>query len=115
MIEPTEISEHFIDIEKVFGTKNPKLLRILPKFIFQYLRRVIHEDQVNSMIYNHRDKFGLEFVSAILIDFGCKIEVSVPSINRKTQPGIDNVEASAEIGMVIKVINSIRVEVAGDL
>ncbi len=99
MIEPAEISEHFIDIEKIFGTKNPKLLRILPKFIFQYLRRVIHEDQVNSMIYNHRDKFGLEFVSAILIDFGCKIEVSVPPINRKTQSGINRVEASAENGM----------------
>lgn len=87
MINPTAISEHFIDIEKLFGTKNPKILRILPKFIFRYLRRVIHEDQVNSMIYKHREKSGLDFVSSILIDFGCRIEVS----------GINGITASADI------------------
>src|ERR1039457_5850277 len=76
MIHPTEIPENLIDIEKVFGTKNPNLLRMMPKFIFQYLRRVIHQDQVNRMIYDHRDKSGLDFVSAILKEFGCKIEVA---------------------------------------
>ena len=75
MINPTEIPENLIDIEKVFGAKNPKLSRMLPKFIFQYLRRVIHQDQVNRMIYDHRDKSGLDFVSAIIDEFGCKIEV----------------------------------------
>jgi 1-acyl-sn-glycerol-3-phosphate acyltransferase len=91
MINPTEISEHFIEIEKLFGTKNPGLLRILPKFIFRYLRRVIHEDQVNSMIYEHRYKYGLEFVASILGDFGCNIKVSVPAFKPEFQPGLNKV------------------------
>jgi 1-acyl-sn-glycerol-3-phosphate acyltransferase len=95
MIAPTEISEHFIDIEKLFGTKNPKLLRILPKFIFQYLRRIIHEDQVNSMIYEHRHKSGLEFVAAILNDFGCKIKVSVPRIIPEFRSQAKDLDTSA--------------------
>lgn len=96
MINPSEISPHFIDIEKLFGKKNPKLLRVLPKFIFHYLRRVIHEDQVNSMIFKHRDKFGLEFVTSILNEFGCKIEVSLPSLTGKIPSAINGLEGPFE-------------------
>jgi len=69
------ITEHFVDIENVFGSKNPKLLKVLPKFIFRYLRRVIHEDFINMMIYKYRDCAGLEFVSGSLKEFGVRIQV----------------------------------------
>jgi 1-acyl-sn-glycerol-3-phosphate acyltransferase len=75
MNELPVITEHFIDIEKLFGAKNPRLLRVLPGFIFSWLRRVIHEDFINGMIYKYRDCRGLEFVAGCLKEFGVKIEV----------------------------------------
>ena len=73
-----EISEHFIDLEQFFAKKNPKLLRILPKFIFSYLKKITHQEEINGYIYRHRDKFGLDFIDAILDEFDVKSEVITP-------------------------------------
>jgi len=75
MAETTEISEHLIEIEKIFAGKNPVLYKILPKFFFSYLKRIIHQDIINAAIYKHRDKSGLDFVANILIEFGINVEV----------------------------------------
>lgn len=75
MAETTEISEHFIEIDRIFAGKNPVLYKILPKFFFSYLKRIIHEDFVNAMIYRHRDKTGLDFVAAILDEFEVNIRI----------------------------------------
>jgi 1-acyl-sn-glycerol-3-phosphate acyltransferase len=76
MAEPIEISEHFIDIEKIFAGKNPVLYKILPKIFFSYLKRIIHQDIVNAAIYKHRDKSGLDFVAAMLDEFGIIVKIS---------------------------------------
>jgi putative hemolysin len=89
-----EISEHFIDIEKVFAVKNPRLHRSMPKFIFNYLRKVIHEDFINNMIYTHREKTGLDFVKAVLGDFGVNIKVYLFSGDRELS---DDIAASGII------------------
>jgi putative hemolysin len=70
-----EIGKNFLDIEKVIKSKNPKLLKFLPRFIIRYLKRIIHQDEMNETIYKHRDKFGLDFVDATLKDFNITIEV----------------------------------------
>lgn len=64
-----------IDIEQVFAAKNPRLLKFIPGFIFRYLRRVIHQDELNATIERYKDKMGLEFIDAILDEFGAKIIV----------------------------------------
>jgi 1-acyl-sn-glycerol-3-phosphate acyltransferase len=92
MINPADISDHFIDIEKLFGAKNPNLLRILPKFIFRYLKHLVHEEQVNGMIYHHREHFGLDFVADILTDFGCKIETCIRNQEVKSVQGYNTNE-----------------------
>jgi len=74
-MESIDIPERLIDIEALFAAKNPKLLRIIPGFVIRYLKRITHQDAVNSYIYKHREKFGLPFVEAILEEFGVKIEV----------------------------------------
>ena len=65
----------FIDIEKVIASKNEKVLRWLPQFIINYLKRVIHQDFINEFLAKEKDKFGLDFVEAILTSFGVKIKV----------------------------------------
>lgn len=73
--EITEVPERLIDIESLFASKNPKLLRVIPKFILSYLKRITHQEEVNGYIYRHRDKIGLPFVDAILTEFGVNVEI----------------------------------------
>lgn len=65
----------FIDVEKVISGKNPKLLKILPKFAVNYLKRILHQDRLNAIINRHRDKKGIAFLDAVLTEFNVKIRV----------------------------------------
>ena len=75
MEDPVEITPDFIDVKALFAAKNPRLLKLIPGFIFTLIKKVIHQDTINGYIYKHRDKFGLPFVSAILKEFGAQIVV----------------------------------------
>ena len=70
-----EISDKFIDLEKIIGSKNPKILKFIPYFVMNYLKKVTHVDEVNAAIYRNRDKMGVDFAAAILEDFGAIIKV----------------------------------------
>jgi len=72
-------------VEGLFESKNPKLLRIIPKWILNYLKRIIHQDRVNGYIYSHRDKTGLPFVEAMLQEFGVIINTEFPGTNLELQ------------------------------
>ena len=76
--EIEEIPEKLINVEGLFAAKNPKLLRIIPRWFLAYLKRISHEDAVNGYIYRNRDKFGLPFVEAILKEFGVTVNTVIP-------------------------------------
>ncbi len=78
------ITRDFINIEKVFTDKNPRLLKVIPGFVIRYLKKVIHQDEINQALYLNRDKFGIEFVDAILNNFGVIVKTK----------GIENLPAS---------------------
>ncbi len=69
------ITKNFIDLEGVISSKNPRLLKVIPKFIINYLKRVTHQDELNATIWRNRDSYGLDFVRNILAEFGAKIHV----------------------------------------
>lgn len=56
-----------VDLDKTFSDKNPKLYRLLPKFLMNYLKRIVHQDEVNEIIttygYEHQ---GLSFNRKVL-------------------------------------------------
>lgn len=66
---------YYINVEKVIAGKNPKLLKILPRFIISYLKRIVHQDQLNTILDRHREKYGFEFLDAMLKEFNVKIHV----------------------------------------
>lgn len=63
-----------IDLEKVIADKNPRLLKALPGFVLRYLKRIIHQDEVNKLIKDNHDLYGLEFLDVILKTYGVKIQ-----------------------------------------
>lgn len=64
-----------IDLEQIIRNKNPRLLKVLPRFIIKYLKRVIHQDGLNQIIYNLRDKYDLDYVNQGLKELGAEYTV----------------------------------------
>lgn len=70
-----EIPEKLIDIEAVIASKNPRILKWIPGFVIRYLKRIVHQDDINGYIYRNRHLTGVPFVIAILSEFGVKVQV----------------------------------------
>ncbi len=65
--------ERIIDVEQVIAKKNPKILRWLPGFVLRYIKRIVHEDHINTFIRNHGHKQSFEFIDAVINDFGVRV------------------------------------------
>jgi putative hemolysin len=67
--------QKFIDIENVFKRKNPALAKLIPPFVYSYLKRLLHTDHINYVLSKHQDKIGLDFVDATIKEFGLNINI----------------------------------------
>jgi putative hemolysin len=67
--------EQFIDIKQVIKDKNPGLLKWMPGILLKYIKRIAHEDEVNAIMAKNADLVGLDFVDALIEDFGVKVEL----------------------------------------
>lgn len=75
-IDPETITPKHVDIQKILADKKVRL----PNWMVRWVERLLHLDEVNYVIYNHRYKFGLDFVHAFLEgnephDLNVKVEV----------------------------------------
>ncbi len=59
-----ESIEKTIDIEKVLRSKMGNKVRFVPRFLISWLRRIIHEDEVNAFLWQHRGQVGTEWLEA---------------------------------------------------
>lgn len=64
----------FIDVGKVIGDKAPTLKKWMPKFVLIWLKRKLHEDEINQLMHELKDDYGLKFNSKGLEKFGANIE-----------------------------------------
>ncbi len=55
-----------IDIDKVLREKAPKHYKYIPKFVVSYLKRIVHQEELNVFLYESRDKMGVDFLKACL-------------------------------------------------
>ena len=65
----------YIDLDVILKEKNPKLYRILPGFVKNYIRRVIHEKQMNEFLAVHGEKQDMEFIHAVIGEFNMEVKV----------------------------------------
>jgi len=72
------ITDRFLDVERIFSSKNPRLAKNIPGFVFRLLGRIIHQDELNDFIYTNKDKWGLDYVQAILEGFQITTRVINP-------------------------------------
>lgn len=62
-----------IDIREVFRKKNPRVARLIPGFVYRYLKRIIHQEEINEVMPRIMHLEGLDFVRAGLEHFGINI------------------------------------------
>jgi len=65
-----------INIREIFKKKNPKVAQMLPGFIYQYIERIVHQQEINDAIPIIGDKYGLDYVKAVVDYFHINIKVN---------------------------------------
>jgi 1-acyl-sn-glycerol-3-phosphate acyltransferase len=99
-----------IYLKEVIRNKSASLSRMMPRFVLNYLRRVVHEEDVNSFLDRHGHKIGLPFVEAIIEEFEIDIRIigkeNIPAEGRyimaanHPQGGLDGIAFMRAIAMV---------------
>ncbi len=79
------VSPELIDVGQVIARKSPSLRKRLPKFVLNYLRRIVHEDELNEFLrlYGHLE--GIPFIRGAL-EF-MKTDVHVVGLEKIPESG----------------------------
>jgi len=65
----------FIDVKEVINKKNKGVTKLIPNFVINLIKRIIHEDDINRVISESNHLHKLDFVSSVLNSFEAKYEV----------------------------------------
>lgn len=64
-----------IDIESVISSKNPTLARAIPGFVINYLKKIVHQDELNVFLNKWGNQKDSELIAAGLSHFEIKFKV----------------------------------------
>lgn len=64
-----------INVDELLKTKAPKAYRFIPQFLINYVRRTVHENELNKFLDEHQDTRGIDFVNAALVSMGANVFV----------------------------------------
>lgn len=70
-----EKKDKSIDVREAIRSKNPLLAKWLPAFVINYIKRIVHQDEVNVFIKKHGDKSSFAFVDAVVDEFKITVKV----------------------------------------
>jgi putative hemolysin len=111
----SEITPNLINIRKVIASKSERLARMLPGFVYRYLRKILHQDEINAFLYENRYLSPLEFTEATIRFFNLKIVVhgaeNIPRTGKVTVVSnhpLGGLDGIAILNALIKVRTDIR-------
>lgn len=79
-----------IDIDAILAAKAGKKARYVPRFVVSYLKKIVHQDEVNHFLRLNHDKRDLEFIGEFMKYFNNSFEVS----------GLENLPAAGRFTFV---------------
>ncbi len=65
-----------IDVEKVLFAKNPGLAKAIPGFVINYLKKIVHQDELNVFLEKYGNRKDSELIAAGLSHFEIKFRVN---------------------------------------
>ncbi len=70
-----EATDKIINIEKAIRSSKSGFVKSLPRFVVSIIEKLVHQDEMNSTIKNHRDKSGVPFVNAVLEEWKVNVDI----------------------------------------
>ncbi len=66
-----EVSKEFkeIDIKEVFAAKSPGIARLMPNFVYNYIKKILHLDFLNDFLKRNGHLMDIEFVDQVMTEF----------------------------------------------
>ena len=64
-----------IDIDAILASKAGKKARYVPRFLVSYLKKIVHQEELNGFLENEQDKYGVEFIEDFFRFFDNSFEV----------------------------------------
>lgn len=64
-----------IDVDKILRTKAPKHYKYIPKFVVSYLKKIVHQDEINVFLNESKDRLGVDFLEACMGFLDAKVDV----------------------------------------
>ncbi len=106
--------EKFIDIDKILQEKAAKVYKWLPCFVINWLKKTLHENDINACMFHLKDDEGLTYNRKILDYMGAKVEAVNPHFIPKT--GSIVIAANHPLGgldgmALIKTVGDVRTDV----
>lgn len=74
-MENKKYKENVVDLDLLIKTTDDKLLKKLPRFVVNILKKIIKQDELNYYHNNSKDKEGIEYVNSVLNDLNVKINI----------------------------------------
>ena len=78
---------NLIDLRKIFEAKAPKLMKRMPNWLFRRIQRLLHEEDINTILSKYGNLEGVEFDQAVVKDFNLQV----------VEKGSENLTASKRI------------------
>lgn len=57
-------SVFLIDIDKILRSKAPDKYKYIPRFVISYLKKIVHQEELNVFLLESKDKIGVDFLEA---------------------------------------------------
>ena len=73
---PSPSENQRIDVKEVLHSKNPTLSRTIPGFVINYLKRIVHQDELNEFLNKWGHLRDSELIAAGLEHFEIKFKVT---------------------------------------
>jgi len=71
-----EITEKTIDLEKILQDKMGERAKLVPRFVVSWLKRIVHQDEVNRFLWSSRHLTGTEWLEECVryLDMNLQLE-----------------------------------------
>lgn len=64
-----------INIRDVISSKNPRILKWIPRFFLRWFEKFVHQSELNTLLRNHHEKQGISFAVGIVEELGTSVKV----------------------------------------
>lgn len=70
-----ELNQVEVDVDKIIKAKAGAKAKFVPRFVVNWLKKIIHQDEMNIFYREHKDEEGVEWLKSVLDYFDMKLVI----------------------------------------